>query len=47
MANKRKAKVGIKGQGKVSKKKFGISTVTVNPNDPEEMKKVIGSLNDK
>ena len=35
----------IKGEAKVSKSIFGISTVTVNPNDPEEMKRVIGSLN--
>jgi len=36
----------IKGEAKVSKRKFGISTVTVNPNDPEEMQRVMASLND-
>jgi len=34
----------IKGEGKVDKSKFGVSTVTVNPNDPAEMKRVIESL---
>ena len=27
----------IKGEAKVNKKKFGIATTTVNPNDPAEM----------
>ena len=37
----------IKGQGKVDKEKFGVPTMTVNPNDPEEMKRVLASLNGK
>ena len=36
----------IQGEGKVNTSKFGVPTVTVNPNDPEEMKRVIGGLND-
>ena len=36
----------IKGEAKVDKKQFGISTVTVNPNDPTEMKRVMESLNE-
>ena len=37
----------VKGEAKVDKKKFGISTVTVNPNDPAEMQRVMASLNQK
>lgn len=34
----------IKGEAKVNKKKFGIATTTVNPNDPAEMKRVLEQL---
>ena len=34
----------IKGEAKISKDNFGIATTTVNPNDPEEMKRVLESL---
>lgn len=34
----------IKGQAKIDKSSFGVETTTINPNDPEEMKRTLASM---